>query len=51
METKRLYSPKQIRDVLDRYGFTFSKGLGQNFLIDGNIVRGIVRGAEITKDD
>lgn len=51
METKRLYSPKQIRDVLDRYGFTFSKGLGQNFLIDGNIVRGIVRGAEINKDD
>lgn len=51
MENKRLYSPKQVRDVLDRYGFTFSKGLGQNFLIDGNIVRGIVRNAEITKDD
>lgn len=51
MENKRLYSPKQVREVLDRHGFTFSKGLGQNFLIDGNIVRGIVRGAGITKDD
>ena len=51
MENKRLYSPKQIREVLDRHGFTFSKGLGQNFLIDGNIVRNIVKGAGITKDD
>ena len=51
MENKRLYSPKQIREVLDRYGFKFSKGLGQNFLIDGNIVRNIVKGAGITKDD
>lgn len=51
MENKRLYSPSQVREVLDRHGFRFSKGLGQNFLIDGNIVRKIVRGAEIGKDD
>ncbi|WP_422486773.1 16S rRNA (adenine(1518)-N(6)/adenine(1519)-N(6))-dimethyltransferase RsmA [Gudongella sp. DL1XJH-153] len=51
MENKRLYSPSQVREVLDRHGFRFSKGLGQNFLIDGNIVRKIVRGAEITKED
>lgn len=51
MENKRLYSPKQIKEVLDRHGFTFSKGLGQNFLIDGNIVRNIVKGAGISKDD
>ncbi len=51
MENKRLYSPSQVREVLDRHGFTFSKGLGQNFLIDGNIVRKIVRSAEITEDD
>ena len=51
MQNKRLYSPSQVREVLDRHGFVFSKGLGQNFLIDGNIVRKIVRGAEVTKDD
>lgn len=51
MENKRLYSPKQIKETLDRYGFTFSKSLGQNFLIDGNIVRKIVKEANITKDD
>ena len=51
MENKRLYSPSQVRQVLDRHGFTFSKGLGQNFLIDGNIVRKIVKSADITKDD
>jgi 16S rRNA (adenine1518-N6/adenine1519-N6)-dimethyltransferase len=51
MENKRLYSPSQVREVLDRHGFTFSKGLGQNFLIDGNIVRKIVSSAGITRDD
>lgn len=50
MEDKRLYSPKQIKRVLDKYGFTFSKSLGQNFLIDGNIVRKIVEEANITKE-
>lgn len=50
MENRRLYSPKQIKEVLDKYGFTFSKSLGQNFLIDGNIVRKIAQGANITKD-
>ena len=51
MENKRLYSPSQIKETLDKYGFKFSKSLGQNFLIDGNIVRKIVREANITKDD
>lgn len=47
----RLYSPKYIKEILDRFGFKFSKSLGQNFLIDGNIVRNIVKGADINKDD
>ncbi|NLY76768.1 MAG: 16S rRNA (adenine(1518)-N(6)/adenine(1519)-N(6))-dimethyltransferase RsmA [Tissierellia bacterium] len=51
MKDKRLYSPKYIRELLDRYGFAFSKQLGQNFLIDGNIVRNIVKKAGINKDD
>ena len=51
MDTKRLYSPKQVKEVLDRHGFYFSKSLGQNFLIDGNTVRKIVYLAGITKED
>lgn len=51
MENNRLYSPKYVREIIDRYGFKFSKSLGQNFLIDGNIVRNIVQGANITKED
>ncbi|WP_353095567.1 16S rRNA (adenine(1518)-N(6)/adenine(1519)-N(6))-dimethyltransferase RsmA [Tissierella praeacuta] len=51
MEDKRLYSPKYIREILERYGFKFSKSLGQNFLIDGNIVRKIVDKGDITSND
>lgn len=51
MNDKRLYSPKYIKDILDKHGFAFTKTLGQNFLIDGNIVRNIVDKAGINKDD
>ncbi len=51
MEDKRLYSPKYIKEIQSAYGFRFSKALGQNFLIDGNIVRKIVRESNITRDD
>ena len=32
-----LTKPEVIRDLLDRYGFRFSKALGQNFLIDASV--------------
>ncbi len=51
MKDKRLYSPTYIKEILSKYGFKFSKSLGQNFLIDGNIVRKIVEGGQVTKDD
>ena len=51
MDDKRLYSPKRLKEVLGKHNFKLSKSLGQNFLIDGNIVRKIVESAEITKDD
>ncbi len=51
MEDKRLYSPKYVKEILERYGFKFSKSLGQNFLIDGNIVRKIVDEGDITSED
>lgn len=51
MVNKRLYSPAYVKEVLAKHGFKFSKSLGQNFLIDGNIVRNIVSESNITKDD
>lgn len=51
MKKDRLYSPKYVKLLLDKYGFKFSKSLGQNFLIDGNIVRNIVNGADIKNTD
>ena len=42
-----LYSPKTIQDLLERHGFTFSKALGQNFLIDGNIIEKIIEAGEV----
>lgn len=50
MDEKKLYSPKVMRDILDSYGFKFSKSLGQNFLIDGNIINKIVDTAEIDEN-
>lgn len=50
-EHHRLYRPSVLKEVLEAHGFSFTKSLGQNFLIDGNIINKIVRGAEITKED
>lgn len=47
---KRISSPKMTRDVLRQYQFTLRKSLGQNFLIDENILTKIVDAANITKE-
>lgn len=49
--SNRLYSAKYLKELIDTHGFKFSKSLGQNFLIDGNIVRNIVKEAGISKED
>lgn len=50
MDEIKLYSPKVVMDILDRYGFKFSKSLGQNFLIDGNIIKNIAEAAELSEN-
>lgn len=50
MDEIKLYSPKVIIDILDRYGFKFSKSLGQNFLIDGNIINKIADTADLDEN-
>lgn len=43
--------PSNTKTVLEKYGFSFQKKYGQNFLIDTNVLEGIIGGSEITKDD
>jgi 16S rRNA (adenine1518-N6/adenine1519-N6)-dimethyltransferase len=40
-----------VKDIVRKYGFKFSKGLGQNFLIDDSVLKDIVDSANIDKDD
>lgn len=41
----------KTQEIVKKYKFKFSKGLGQNFLIDDDVLRDIVEGANITKED
>ena len=41
MSEMRLTSPAEIKALLERHGFRFSKALGQNFLIDPSVPRRI----------
>lgn len=43
--------PQNTITILKKYNFHFQKKLGQNFLVDTNILEKIVDAAEITKDD
>lgn len=47
----KLYSPAVVKEIIGKYKFRFQKTLGQNFLIDGNIVNKIVESAELDKND
>ena len=40
-----------VRELLNSHGFSFTKSLGQNFLIDGNIPEKIVRLSEINSSN
>ncbi len=42
-----LTSIKTIKDIQNRFGFVFKKGLGQNFLTDREVLNKIVKAAEI----
>jgi 16S rRNA (adenine1518-N6/adenine1519-N6)-dimethyltransferase len=42
LSNEPLYSPRVVRALLARHGLRPTKSLGQNFLIDGNVLRHIV---------
>lgn len=50
-KTLKLTSPGVTRALLAQFGIRARKKYGQNFLTDGNIVRGIVEAAGITRED
>ncbi|MQL53209.1 16S rRNA (adenine(1518)-N(6)/adenine(1519)-N(6))-dimethyltransferase RsmA [Desulfofundulus thermobenzoicus] len=46
-----LISPARLRAVLGKHHLSLRKKLGQNFLVDGNIVRKIVAAGNLTPED
>lgn len=47
---KDIATPIRTKEILQKYGFSFKKSLGQNFLIDPNILRNIVSHAYLTEN-
>lgn len=47
----RLSSHRATKDIVDKHGFKFSKSLGQNFLIDNNVIDKIIDGARVKEGD
>ncbi|MEK4384270.1 16S rRNA (adenine(1518)-N(6)/adenine(1519)-N(6))-dimethyltransferase RsmA [Solibacillus sp. FSL W7-1464] len=47
---KDIATPVRTKEILEKYGFSFKKSLGQNFLIDPNILRNIVSHANLTEN-
>ena len=47
----RLSSHKATKEVVQKHNFKFSKSLGQNFLIDTNVIDRILEGARVTEGD
>ena len=46
-----LLGPSEIRDLADQLDLQPTKKLGQNFVVDGNTVRKIVRTARVEAGD
>jgi 16S rRNA (adenine1518-N6/adenine1519-N6)-dimethyltransferase len=51
MSIGKLTNPSVIRDLLNELGHRPNKGLGQNYLIDGNIIDIIIKAANISDTD
>lgn len=47
----RLSSHRATKEVVNKHNFKFSKSLGQNFLIDNNVIDRILEGARLSEND
>ncbi|WP_010531226.1 16S rRNA (adenine(1518)-N(6)/adenine(1519)-N(6))-dimethyltransferase RsmA [Lentibacillus jeotgali] len=43
MTAKWIATPKRTKEILETHGFSFKKSLGQNFIIDANILYNIIQ--------
>ncbi|MBM7588178.1 16S rRNA (adenine1518-N6/adenine1519-N6)-dimethyltransferase [Bacillus pakistanensis] len=48
---KDIATPIRTKEILKKYGFSFKKSLGQNFLIDPNILKRITEYAGLSKEN
>lgn len=48
---KQIANPRVTSELVKKFGFSFKKSLGQNFLVDPNILMKIVGAAELTDRD
>lgn len=48
---ENLGNPNKTLEIIKKHNFTVQKKYGQNFLIDANILQGIVSAADISKED
>lgn len=46
---KDIATPVRTKAIMEKYGFSFKKSLGQNFLIDTNILRKIVDAGQLSE--
>lgn len=42
---------KETKDILKKYNITANKKLGQNFLIDDEVIENIIKASGVSKDD
>ena len=42
---------KETKFIMNKYNIKPSKSMGQNFLIDENVVDGIIGNSEVSKED
>ncbi|WP_449354755.1 16S rRNA (adenine(1518)-N(6)/adenine(1519)-N(6))-dimethyltransferase RsmA [Virgibacillus natechei] len=49
MLKKHIATPSRTKEILNQYTFSFKKSLGQNFLVDVNILENIIKHAGIDK--
>lgn len=47
---KAIATPFRTKEILNKYGFSFKKSLGQNFIVDTNILTNILKAAGVTED-
>ncbi|SDD66692.1 16S rRNA (adenine1518-N6/adenine1519-N6)-dimethyltransferase [Terribacillus halophilus] len=47
---RHIATPTRTKELLKKYDFSFKKSLGQNFLIDTNILRNIIHHAGVTEN-